>query len=152
MGELDRGRTRNINVTLGQQGQGSTWEGKVFPCCVCSADLDIRRSKRAKPYCTCVQCGIQIFFRGKMGILRLIEILDSGNLSQGTTIDTVPAITLYNRILRMRSQRKKLQEKQGLIIQDPDLENAIHVVDNEIKYAQGELRQLSRKHRPEKIK
>ncbi|HEY4776022.1 MAG TPA: hypothetical protein VIH56_00030 [Candidatus Acidoferrales bacterium] len=152
MGELDRGRERNINVTLGQQSQGSALEGKVFPCCICSANLDIRLSKRGKPYCTCVQCGIQIFFRGKVGIRRLIEILKSANLSQGTALDTVPATILYNRIAQMRSQRKQLQEKQGLIIHDPDLENAIHIVDNEIKYVQGELQQLSRKHRPEKIK
>jgi hypothetical protein len=140
MGKLDRGSsTGNVNVTLDRQSQGGPFAGKTFPCCICSARLDIPLSKRGKPYCTCVPCGIQIFFRGKTGIRRLMDILDSGNLTQGTACDTAPAIILYNRILQLRSQKK-------------DLENAIHVIDNEIKCVQGELEKLSRKHRVEKIK
>jgi hypothetical protein len=153
MGKLDRGSsTGNVNVTLDRQSQGGPFAGQTFPCCICSARLDIPLSKRGKPYCTCVPCGIQIFFRGKTGIRRLMDILDSGNLTQGTACDTAPAIILYNRILQLRSQKKELEEKQGLIIRDPDLENAIHVIDNEIKCVQGELEKLSRKHRVEKIK
>jgi hypothetical protein len=138
MGELTRGSSSgNINVTLDRQSNGSPFAGKAFPCCVCSVNLDIRLSKRGKPYCTCIPCGIQIFFRGKTGIRRLMDILNSGNLTQGRAGNTAPAIILYNRILQLRSQKKELEEKQGLIIRDPDLKNAIHVIDNEIECAQG---------------
>jgi hypothetical protein len=141
----------NVNVTLGRQAQGNPFAGKVFPCCICSANLDIRLSKRKKPYCICVRCGIQVFFRGKTGIRGLMEILSSRNLAHGTALDTVPAVILFNRILQMRSQKTELEEKRGLIMRDLDLENAIHAVDNKIKHAQGELKKLSQKSRPEKI-
>jgi hypothetical protein len=146
MGELDRGRdTDNVNVTLGRDGNGNPFEGKKFPCCVCSAGLEIRLSKRGKPYCTCIPCGIQIFFRGKTGIRRLTEILRSEKLAFGNSLDTIPAIILFNQIEQMRSQKKELEAKQGLIVQDPDLTNAIRAVDNEIERAQIELAKLSRK-------
>jgi hypothetical protein len=152
MGKLDNASsTDNVNVTLDQKCQDGAFSGRVFPCCVCSANLDILLSKKGKPYCTCLQCGIQIFFRGKSGIRRLTEILNSNNLAQGTALDLVPAIILYNRILQMRSQKTELEEKRGFITRDPDLENAIHAIDNKIKHAQGELKKLSQKSRPEKI-
>ena len=74
-----------------------------------------------------------------------MEILNSNNLAHGIALDTVPAIILYNRIAQMRVQKKELEAKQGLIIRDPDLENAIRAVDIEIKFAQGELAKLGRK-------
>jgi len=153
MGELDhRGSTDNINVTLDQKRHDSLFAGRVFPCCICSANLDIRLSKRKKPYCTCIQCGIQIFFRGKSGIDRLAKILNSNNFVHGIALEAVPAIVLYNRIAQMRSHKKQLEVKQGLITRDLDLENAIRAVDNEIKCAQGELEKLSRKDGLEKHK
>jgi len=146
MGELDhRSSTDNVNVTLDKKRQDSPFAGRVFPCCICSANLDIRLSKRGKPYCTCVQCGIQIFFRGKSGIRRLTEILNSNNFAYGTASETAPAIILYRRIAQMRAQKTDLEAKQGLIIRDADLENTIRVVDNEIKCAQRELAKLGRK-------
>lgn len=146
MGQLNRSDgAANVNVTLDGKRQDSPFAGGVFPCCVCSANLEIRLSKRGKPYCTCVQCGIQTFFRGKSGIRRFMEILNSNDLAHGIALDTVPAMILYNRIVQMRVQKKELEAKQGLIIRDPDLDNAIRAVDIEIKYAQRELAKLGRK-------
>lgn len=146
MGELESKQSQpNVNVTLDRQVQDNPFAGKVFPCCICSANLDIRLSKRGKPYCTCVQCGIQIFFRGKSGIRRLTEILNLNSFACGTALETAPAIILYRRIAQMRAQKSDLEAKQGLIIRDRDLENTIRVVDNEIKCAQGELAKLGRK-------
>jgi hypothetical protein len=90
-------------------------------------------------------CGIQIFFRGKTGIRRLAEILRSEKLAFGNSLETIPAIILFNQIVQMRSQKKELEAKQGLIVRDPDLMNAIRVVDNEIERAQIELAKLGRK-------
>ena len=152
MGELDRGPERNINVTLGQQSQGSALEGKVFPCCICSANLDIRLSKRGKPYCTCVQCGIQIFFRGQVGISRLNKIIENGILIAGKDSSANLATVLFNRISHLKAQKANLDAKQGLIFVDPDLANAIRSVDIEIKRVQGELEKLARKTPQEKTR
>lgn len=44
---------------------------KVFPCPLCQKGLDIRISKKQKPYCICSSCGIQLFIRERDGIERL---------------------------------------------------------------------------------
>jgi hypothetical protein len=153
MGKLDdASSTANVNVMLDRKLQDGPFAGRAFPCCVCSTNLEISLSKKGKPYCICRQCGIQIFFRGKTGIRRLTEILNSNNFAYGIALETLPATVLYIRIAQMRLQKKELEAKQGLIIRDPDLENAIRVVDNEIKCAQGELEKLSRKNGLEKRK
>ena len=44
---------------------------KVFQCPLCQKGLEIKISKKQKPYCVCLDCGIQLFIRGKQGISRL---------------------------------------------------------------------------------
>jgi hypothetical protein len=49
--------------------------GKPFACPVCKMGLRIKISRKEKPYCMCLECGIQIFFRGQAGIQRLHEMI-----------------------------------------------------------------------------
>lgn len=147
--------TDNVNVTLAETGpKESPLSGKQFPCCVCGLGLEIRltRKKNPKPYTTCLACGVQTFFRGKIAIQRLTEIVNSGLLIAGTGSNTESAVILFNRIRQLRGQKAELEGKQGLIILDPDLKNAIRAVDNEIKHVQGELEKLARRIGREKIK
>jgi len=51
------------------------FSGKPFSCPVCNLGLRIKISKKQKPYCMCLECGIQIFFRGQSGIQRLYELI-----------------------------------------------------------------------------
>lgn len=47
-----------------------------FPCPICTQALEVRRTKKDKPYVTCDPCGVQVFVRGPAGIAefkRLIE-------------------------------------------------------------------------------
>ena len=137
----------NVDVTLAQTGSHeSPLLGKQFPCCVCGAGLEIRftRKKNPKPYTICLACGVQVFFRGKIAIQRLTEIVNSGLLIAGAGSNTESAAILFNRIQQLRAQKTELEGKQGLIILDPDLSNAIRAVDNEIKHVQGELAKLVR--------
>ena len=139
--------TDNVNVTLAETGpKENPLLGKQFPCCVCGLGLEIRftRKKNPKPYTICLACGVQAFFRGKIAIRRLTEIVNSGMLIAGTGSRTDLAVILFNRIQQLRAQKTELEEKQGLLILDPDLKNAIRAVDNEIKYVQGELAKLGR--------
>jgi hypothetical protein len=147
--------TDNVDVTLAETGaRENPLLGKQFPRCVCGAGLEIRftKKKNPKPYTTCLACGIQTFFRGKMAIRRLTEIVNSGLLIAGTGSNAEPAVILFNRIQQLRAQKTELKGKQGLIILDPDLKNAIRAVDNEIKHVQGELEKLGRKISKEQIK
>src|SRR5713226_5474662 len=88
----------NVDVTLARTGpQESPLLGKQFPCCVCGLGLEIRftRKKNPKPYTICLACGVQAFFRGKIAIRRLTEIVNSGLLIAGKGSNTESAVILF---------------------------------------------------------
>jgi hypothetical protein len=145
----------NVNVTLAHTGrQESALLGKQFPCCVCGTRMEIRftQKKNSKPYCVCINCGIQIFFRGKAGISRLNKIIENELFITGKDSNASVATVLFNRIQVLKSQKADLEVKQGLIIRDSDLKNAIRAIEIEIERAQRELGKLGRKTSREKIK
>ena len=143
----------NVNVTLeGKESTACTLAGRKFPCQLCGAGLEIRISRKLKPYTMCLTCGVQNFYRAKQGIRRLREIVDSQILITGNEPNVDTAVLLFNRIQQLRAQRKELQARKGLILRDSDLENAILVVDNEMERVQGELKRLGRKTSREKKK
>ena len=59
---------------------------KVFPCPVCTELLEVRLTKKRKPYITCDPCGIQMFVRGPAGISGFDRLIESGNLDLWTTL------------------------------------------------------------------
>ena len=138
----------NVNVTL---DRGDTPPeiliGKQFPCPTCGLALSIRIARTGKPYCVCIECGNQIFFRGKAGITRLIEIVKSGRLISQNRSAVESPVTIFNRLVQLRSQKAELEQKQGLIFNDPDLTSAILAVDNEIQRVQVELHKMARRNK-----
>ena len=56
---------------------------KRFPCPVCKDPLDVRESKKEKPYVVCDSCGVQMFVRNRAGIgafNRLVERAEGEDL------------------------------------------------------------------------
>ena len=56
---------------------------KLFPCPVCTEGLEVRRSKKDKPYVICQRCGVQMFVRNRPGIqafYRLVEQAEERDL------------------------------------------------------------------------
>lgn len=140
----------NVNVMLGNQNsETESLSGELFPCPVCGIALDIRISCKQKPYCVCNPCGIQLFFRGKTGIERLHELVESGRLISGKEPSTGLAVTLYNRLQQLKAQREGLEIKQvfRFIFRDSDLDNAISAVQMEIERVQADLEKLARRKR-----
>ena len=135
----------NVNVTLDEPGNvpKSIILGKKFPCPICRAGLMIRLSRSHKPYCVCFDCGNQLFIRGKLGIFRLTQLIESDKLITEVQANAKSPAVLFNRIVHLRSQRAELADKQGLMNLDRDLENAIQAVDNEIERVQGELSRMA---------
>ena len=121
-----------------------TLKGKEFPCPVCGMGLGIRITWKGKPYCVCDSCGIQLFFRGKLGITRLKELVNSESLVSGKISTASRSVTLYNHLEQLKIQRAKMEANQGLIFQDRDLENAILVVSAEICRNENELEKLAK--------
>jgi hypothetical protein len=53
-------------------------ETKWFPCPLCLQPLDVRMSKRKKPYVICSPCGVQMFVRERAGIETLSALVERG--------------------------------------------------------------------------
>lgn len=49
-----------------------------FPCPVCLKPLDVRMTKRKKPYVICSPCGVQMFVRERAGIEAFGELVEQG--------------------------------------------------------------------------
>lgn len=49
----------------------------LFPCPICGDGLEIRTSKKDKPYVVCDACGMQLFVRLPKGIRRMEELVRS---------------------------------------------------------------------------
>jgi hypothetical protein len=92
-----------------------------------------------------MDCGIQIFVRGKTGIARLQIILEDKVLVTGAWSGASTPELLFNRIQHLKRRRSELKEKQRLLFPDSDLENAIRAVDNEIERVQGELHKMAKR-------
>lgn len=54
--------------------RGEQW----FPCPICLRPLDVRTSKRDKPYVICSPCGVQMFVREKAGIAAFQSLVEQG--------------------------------------------------------------------------
>jgi len=115
--------------------------GKPFPCPVCNMGLRIKVSQKQKPYCMCLECGIQIFFRGQAGIQRLYEMIRSEGAVAAEFNGPARAIFLYNHLQSLKRQRQHLEDKQGIIFRDSDRDKAIASLDIEIERLRSELEQ-----------
>jgi predicted RNA-binding Zn-ribbon protein involved in translation (DUF1610 family) len=143
----------NVNVTLDPLEAALTEIlGNEFPCPLCGAGLPIRTSKRKKPYCTCNDCGIQLFVRGKVGIARLLKLARDGILISSSGGSAAHGIALFNRLEQLKLQRRDLTFKRPFIFPDSNVENTIDLVDAEIETVQGELAQIASSKRKESEK
>ena len=126
----------NVNVT----SDAPDWFlGKRFPCPVCNSDLPLRLARTQKPYCHCDSCGLQLFIRGKHGIHKLKQNLATGVITSGVS----RAAGLLSRLQKLKEEKKRLEDLQGFLFRDKDLDQAIRVVDQEIEAARRNLAKLS---------
>lgn len=47
----------------------------LFPCPLCGKALDVRQTKKKKPYVICDPCGVQLFIRSKAGMHSFEELV-----------------------------------------------------------------------------
>lgn len=147
MGQLEGKQAKpNVNVTLPTPDRAlGEFADREFPCPLCGAGLPILASKRKKPYVICNLCGVQLFVRGKAGIMRLREMATLGILVSGTKESAMHGINLYNRLEQLKLQRRDLGIKRGIFFWNSDAENTMRIVDAEIEKVQGELAKIAQK-------
>jgi hypothetical protein len=117
----------------------SDFAGKPFPCPVCNMALRLKISRKLKPYCMCLECGIQIFFRGQDGIRRLYKMIRSEEAVAAEFSGPARAISLYNRLQGLKRQRKSLEDQQGIVFRDSDRDKVIDTLEAEIERVRIEL-------------
>ncbi len=128
------------NVMFHAQDEPKDFLGKPFPCPVCNMELRLKISCRAKPYCTCLECGIQVFFRGQVGIARLHEMIRAEEAVVLEFSGPARAISLYNRLQGLKRQKQNFENMQGVIFRDPDRDKVINGLDAEIERVRSELK------------
>ena len=75
---------------------------RLFPCPVCSEGLQVRESKKRKPYVICNACGVQLFVRTEPGI-RKFERLVANAAGQ----------TVWERLRKLERRYQKKCPKCG---------------------------------------
>lgn len=132
-------RNPNVHVTLGSD---SWFLGKKLPCPVCGEGMALRVARTQKPYCHCDPCGLQLFVRGKDGIQRLKDLLASGFQVPGIG----RATRLLDQLQRIKDERERLENRRGLLFRDKDLEQAIRILDRDIKMTRKRLTECADDH------
>ena len=54
----------------------STVQGKSMECFLCGGRVEIKLSKKSRPYFHCLDCYLQCFIRGDAGIQRLAKLME----------------------------------------------------------------------------
>src|SRR5437870_1438888 len=134
------------NVTCDTQG----FLGKPFSCPLCNMELRLKISCKQKPYCMCLECGIQIFFRGLVGIARLQEMIQSEEAVVLEFSGPARAISLYRRLQHLKRQKDTLEEKQGIFNYDRDRDKVIDALDVEIERVRTELEEAKKNREKQK--
>jgi hypothetical protein len=131
----------NVNVTLGPPDGKAR---RTFPCPLCASGLELRESRREKPYCICNACGVQLFFRGKKGIARLHDLADRERFVKSAQASTSAALATFEMLERLRAQRETLVSRRPFLFADEHLENAIRAIDREMARIEIRLDALAR--------
>ncbi len=95
------------------------YSGRLIPCFLCGNGLEVRTSKRRKPYFICDPCGVQVFIRRESGIARLDKLLRSVS---GLTVDFSNAqggvanlLGQINQLAELKAKLVEVQNRQGLM-------------------------------------
>ena len=96
---------------------------RFFPCPICWQKLDVRTSKKHKPYVVCQACGMQMFVRTQPGIQKFENELVDARFTN-----------FWTRVARLESQYQKTCPKCGKIFWVNEDRRAKDWFDNFVGY------------------
>jgi hypothetical protein len=89
-------------------------ESKFIPCFLCGEEIEIKNSKKGKPYFICDPCGLQTFIRRDKGIERLKTWMEEGK-KEFKKRSGNGLLELVMQIEALEAKRKEIETKKGLV-------------------------------------
>jgi hypothetical protein len=131
------------NVTLEKK---SDFMAKI-PCFLCSQELKQRTDKNEKPYFICDPCGMQIFVRGRQGVLNLSELLstlrkhDFPFREHARVLHEIQAI--LTEVRGLKKELAKLDSLLDIFTDDEDKDRSRTLLKQRIQNLLSRLEQLA---------
>ena len=131
---------RNVNVI-------GTVFSQSLPCFLCGDTLEMRTSKKNKPFFVCDDCGTQFFVRKKLGIERLEELI--GQIKETGLTGTKPEMLIaiqqrLSEIEGLKKEIKKTEDAMGFFPNDTlirvrnSLEKRLGIVLSDLEELSGQ--------------
>lgn len=113
------------------------------PCFLCGDLVQIKYSKRQKPYLVCNSCGVQIFIRGLPGIARLEKWKNTEIIQKDPNYQPSPVLVLVDQLEKLKISLNKAEENQSSWMTLLDNNPAADAIKLEIKKIENQLRELA---------
>ena len=122
----------------------------LFPCFLCGNGLEVKLSKKNKPYFICEPCGIQVFIRREKGrtlLYQLLESLGKNTVNMaGAAGRTLDVLALVNRLAHLKAKVQEMQDRQGFwesMTGEGSLATAERALRREIAQIEAQLESLA---------
>jgi hypothetical protein len=119
----------------------------LIPCFLCGNGLEVKMSKRDKPYLICDWCGVQTFIRGKRGIKSFNEYkaaLNSGGII-ATGKNNLKITALINSLGELKAKLRQLEGFPNVfthLIPEDQKELPVQVLHKAIEQAENQLKEF----------
>ena len=115
------------------------------PCFLCGDMVEIKYSKRQKPYLVCNPCGVQVFIRGKSGIAKLEKWKNVSASQIQLDCQQLKTLALVGQLNQLKEQLKIAKDNAdawaGFFGDNP----AADAIEKEIKTIENQLREIAKK-------
>ena len=118
----------------------------LIPCFLCGNGLEVKASKRNKPYLICDWCGVQTFIRGQRGIKSFEEYKNS--LKAGIIVtgkNNLKITGLINCLAELQGKLRQLKGNSTVFDYFVPLENqelSVQVLHKAISQVENQLKQF----------
>jgi hypothetical protein len=117
---------------------------RPVPCFLCGNGLEIKHSKRLKPYLVCDHCGMQIFVRGNGGI----KLLANREMAMRCEVSGAPGdaaleiTSLSNRLRELRAMLSEIDVKSVFGFFETERPERL-ALEAEIRKAEARLKRMA---------
>ena len=114
-------------------------EPEIIPCFLCGGAIEVRNSKKNKPYFICDPCGLQAFIRRDRGVDKLKEWMEGkGEAYKKKSGGFI--LELVANLEALKAKLKEVEDKQGLLFLDKDKEFIISSLKAEMDSLKAQIR------------